>query len=96
MITDCEFLIRDNKSGLENFSLMIFTFHMSSVHRTWFCNALSQRPHLCVMAEISKDWRYLTLAEYARDQWVFGIIDGSIHDSKYNLVNELIIYKGRI
>ena len=48
------------------------------------------------MAEISEDWRYLTLAEYARDQWVFGIIDGSIHDSKYTLVNELIIYKGRI
>ena len=55
-------------------------------------DALSHRPHLSLLTDISEDWRHLILAEYAKDAWTAEFIDGTIQD----LVNELIIYKGRI
>ena len=46
--------------------------------------------------DISEDWRHLILAEYAKDTWASGFIDGLIQNSDFTLVNEIIIYKGRI
>ena len=59
-------------------------------------DALSRRPHLSLLTDISEDWRHLIFAEYVKDNWAAGFIDGTIQDSKYTLVNELIIYKGQI
>ena len=36
------------------------------------------------------------MAKYAEDSWASGIIDGSLQDDRYMVVNDLIIYKGRI
>lgn len=36
------------------------------------------------------------MVEYAKDSWASGIIDGSLQDDRYTVVNDLIIYKGRI
>ena len=48
------------------------------------------------MVEVSEDWSHLIVAEYAKDSWASSIIDGSLHDNRYTVVNDLIIYKGRI
>ena len=59
-------------------------------------DAFSCRPHLSVMIQILEDWRHLIIAEYARDSWASGIVDGTIVDTRYTLVDDLIIYKNRI
>lgn len=59
-------------------------------------DALSRHPHLSSMTEISDDSRHLIVAEYAKDTWASSIIEGSVPDDKYSVVNDLIIYKGRI
>ena len=38
----------------------------------------------------------MILVECAKDAWKTRFIDGTIQDSRYTLVNELIIYKGKI
>lgn len=55
-------------------------------------NVLSIKPHLCSLVEIIADWRELISAEYAKDSWVARIMEGTIHDDKYTMINELIIY----
>ena len=59
-------------------------------------DALSRRPHLSTMVEISEDWRHLIITEYARDSWASEIVDGIVIDTRYTLVDDLIIYKNRI
>ena len=36
------------------------------------------------------------MAKYAKDTWASSIVEGSIVDTRYTLVNDLIIYKNRI
>lgn len=38
----------------------------------------------------------MIIVEYAKNPWGSGIVHGTIQDSRYSLVNELIIYKERI
>ena len=59
-------------------------------------DALSCQPHLSSIAEVSEDWSHLIVVEYAKDSWASSIIDGSLHDNRYKVLNDLIIYKGRI
>ena len=46
-------------------------------------DALSCRTHLSAMIQISEDWRHLIIAEYARDSWAYGIVDGTVVDTRY-------------
>ena len=48
------------------------------------------------MAKVLEDWSHFIMVEYAKDSWASGIIDGSLQDDRYTVVNDLIIYKGRI
>lgn len=41
-------------------------------------DALSRRPHVCALVEISGDWRDWIIAEYAGDTWASGIVVGTI------------------
>ena len=41
-------------------------------------DALYQRPHLCALAEISRDWRDRIAAEYVGDDWASRIVVGTI------------------
>ena len=59
-------------------------------------DALSRRPHLLAVGIVMDDWREMILAEYVKDSWASGIIEGAIQDSRYTVVNYLIIYKERI
>ena len=38
----------------------------------------------------------MIIAEYARDSWASRIVDGTVLDTRYTLVDDLIIYKNRI
>ena len=59
-------------------------------------DALSCRPHLSLLIDIFEDWRHLILVEYEKNVWITRFIDGTIQDSRYTLVNKLIIYKEKI
>ena len=59
-------------------------------------DALSKRLHLLAVGIVIDDWRELVLEEYAKDSWASSVIEGAIQDSQYTVVNDLIIYKGRI
>ena len=49
--------------------LQAYDFDISYVKGTQnvVADALSRRPHLSAMIQISKNWRHLIIAEYARD-----------------------------
>ena len=53
-------------------------------------DALSRRPHLCALVEISGDWRDQIIAEYVRDAWASGLISGTIQDDRYEVIDGLI------
>ena len=53
-------------------------------------NALSRRPHICALAEITRVWRNKITEEYARDTWASGVIVGTIHDDRYVVMDGLI------
>lgn len=36
------------------------------------------------------------MVEYPKDSWAIGIVEGLDQDDRYIVVNDLIIYKGRI
>ena len=46
-------------------------------------DALSQRPRLCALAEVSGDWRDQIVAKYVGDDWASGIVAGTIQDDRY-------------
>ena len=56
-------------------------------------DALSRRPHLCALAEVSRDWRDQIAAEYAGDDWASGIVMGTIQDDKYVVLDGLIRFQ---
>ena len=43
------------------------------------------------MIQISEDWSDLIVAEYARDTWTSEIVEGIVIDTRYTLVDDLII-----
>lgn len=59
-------------------------------------DALSRRPHLNSLCELTTNWKELLLADYAKNQFAISIIEGAFHDEKYKVVDGLIHYKGRI
>ena len=38
----------------------------------------------------------MIVAKYAKDTWAFDIVEGTTIDTRYTLVDDLIIYKNRI
>ncbi|XP_057870687.2 uncharacterized protein LOC131077252 [Cryptomeria japonica] len=52
-------------------------------------DALSRRPHLSSICELTADLRDLLLADYAKNQFATSIVEGTIHGEKYSLVDEL-------
>lgn len=59
-------------------------------------NALSRRPHLSLLMEITADRKEHIIAEYAKNSFASGIVDGTLHDERYKLVGNLILHKDRI
>ena len=59
-------------------------------------DALSQRPHLGTMSAITTEWKTLLISEYAKDQFSSHILEGEIQDERYQIQNDIILYKNRI
>ncbi|XP_059073375.1 uncharacterized protein LOC131874148 [Cryptomeria japonica] len=86
---------RTFRNQLRRFVLIFFNDIPIYSKKNIVVDALSKRPHLCALGVLEDDWRELISAEYAKDKWATGIIDGTIRDDKYTIVNDLIIYKER-
>ena len=59
-------------------------------------DALSRRPHICALVEITGDWRNKITTGYVRDTSAFGVIAGTIQDDRYMVMDILIKFQGRI
>lgn len=59
-------------------------------------DALSQRPHLGSMEAISTEWKTILITEYAKDKFSSDLMEGKVQDEKYQVMNDLILYKNRI
>jgi hypothetical protein len=58
-------------------------------------DALSRRPSIYAMTDVSVDWKDHLMMEYARNQFACQIMDGKIQDDKFWIVDDLIYYKGQ-
>lgn len=59
-------------------------------------DALSRSPHLRSLVEITADWKQQIIVEYAKNQFATSLVEGTLHDERYQLLDDLIHYKGRI
>ena len=59
-------------------------------------DALSRKPTICSLEQISADWRAQLLVEYSKNTFACEIMDGHIHDDRYKVVNDIIYYKDQI
>lgn len=59
-------------------------------------DALSRKPYLCAMTDISADWKIDITAEYAKDSFANDVLEGKVTDDRYRVIEEIILYKGRI
>jgi hypothetical protein len=59
-------------------------------------DALSRRPELCLLSEISTDWKSELLVEYSKSKFAFEVMDNRVQDDRYKVVDDIIYYKDRI
>jgi hypothetical protein len=59
-------------------------------------DALSRRPLVYAMTDISVDWKAHLLVEYSKNQFACQLMDGKIQDDNFRVINDIIYYKGRI
>jgi hypothetical protein len=59
-------------------------------------DALSRRPELCSLSEISVDWKSELLVEYSKSKFACEVMDNSMQDDRYKVVDYIIYYKDRI
>lgn len=59
-------------------------------------DALSRRPHLNLLCELTADWKELIAADYRKNQFATSIVEAHLQDERYKLVDGLILYRGRI
>lgn len=59
-------------------------------------DALSRRLDLNSLVEIFADWKQQIIAKYAKNQLATNLLESTLHDERYQMVDGLIHYKGRI
>jgi hypothetical protein len=59
-------------------------------------DALSRRPSVYAMTDISVDWKAHLLVEYSKNQFACQLMDGQIQDDNFRIMDDIIYYKGRI
>jgi hypothetical protein len=59
-------------------------------------DALSRRPATFSMTEISTDWKSILLVEYSKNTFACEMMEGSIQDDRYRVVDDIIYYKDMI
>jgi hypothetical protein len=59
-------------------------------------DALSRRPSLYAMTNISVDWKAHVLVEYSKNRFACELMDGQVQDNNFKIVDDIIYYRGRI
>lgn len=59
-------------------------------------DALSRRPEINALSVVTTDWKSLLLVEYSKDSFACDLLECTIQDDKYKIVNDVIFYKDRI
>jgi hypothetical protein len=59
-------------------------------------DALSRKLEICSLAEISTDWKSHLLVKYSRNKFSCELMDHSVQDDRYKVVDYIIYYKGSI
>jgi hypothetical protein len=59
-------------------------------------DALSRRPELCSLSEISADWKSELLVEYSKRKFACEVMDNNVQDDRYKVVDDIIYYKDHI
>jgi hypothetical protein len=57
-------------------------------------DALSIRPSVYAMTDISIDWKAHLLVEYSKNQFACQLMDGQVHDDNFRIMDDIIYYKG--
>lgn len=59
-------------------------------------DALSRQPCLKTITSIAADWKYDIISKYAKDPQANEILEGHFPNEEYKVIEEIILYKGRI
>jgi hypothetical protein len=59
-------------------------------------DALSRRPSIYAMIDVSVDWKNHLVMEYSENQSACQVMDRKIQDDNFRIIDGLIYYKGRI
>jgi hypothetical protein len=59
-------------------------------------DALSRRPSVYAMTDISVDWKVHLLVEYSKNQFACQLMDGQVQDDNFRIMDDIIYYKGQI
>jgi hypothetical protein len=59
-------------------------------------DALSTRPSIYAMTDVSVDWKDLLVIEYSKNQFACQVMDGKIQDDNFRVIKGIFCYKGRI
>jgi hypothetical protein len=59
-------------------------------------DALSRRLEMCSLSKISADWKYEFLVEYSKRKFACEVMDSSVQDDRYKVIDDIIYYKDRI
>jgi hypothetical protein len=59
-------------------------------------DALSRRPSVHAMTDISVDWKAHLLVEYSKNRFACELMDGKVQDDNFRIVDDVIYNKGRI
>ena len=59
-------------------------------------DALSRRPTICSLSQISTNWRAHLLVDYSKNTFACQLLDGEGQDDRYKVVDDIIHYKGKI
>jgi hypothetical protein len=57
-------------------------------------DALSRRPSIYAMTDISVDWKAHLLVEYSKNQFACQLMDGQVQDDNFRIMDDIIYYKG--
>jgi hypothetical protein len=59
-------------------------------------DALSRRLELCSLSKISADWKSELLMDYSKSKFACEVMDNSVQDDRYKVVDDIIYYKDHI
>jgi hypothetical protein len=59
-------------------------------------DALSKRPSVYAMIDISVDWKAHLLVEYSKTRFACEVMDGQVQDDNFRIMDDIIYYKGQI